>query len=278
MSQHAQNGNRGPLSEPDLIDRIANALPEEVRADYYREMAHCRSLPESDEMLRILRAMQFLTVLIDQTPARLAMEREQLAEALSGAIASLQSAHQAGVTYQKQLEARLSTLPEEVAKGISADAIAAKLNERLRQQLQESGLLGLADAVGVQAAGLRKASKELSTAVDEFTHPRHGAVPVVNNALASMKANIDNAADHIRAQMNRLRNDLWGTMAVVGAICVAGGFILGILYYQWISSPYEPRTPVITQPPVKSREEKAAEKSQGNRRPQTQPGKVRQQR
>src|SRR3990170_4404100 len=63
-----QNDHGGPLAQPDLIDRIANALPEEVRADYYREMAHCRSLPESDEMLRILRAMQFLTVLIEQTP------------------------------------------------------------------------------------------------------------------------------------------------------------------------------------------------------------------
>ena len=47
------------LSEPDLIDRIANALPVEVRADYYRELRHCRSLPENDEMLRILRAMEF---------------------------------------------------------------------------------------------------------------------------------------------------------------------------------------------------------------------------
>jgi hypothetical protein len=55
-------------SEPDLIDRIANALPEEVRADYYREMRHCRSLPENDEMLRILRAMQFLALLMDGVP------------------------------------------------------------------------------------------------------------------------------------------------------------------------------------------------------------------
>jgi hypothetical protein len=33
--------------EPDLIDRIASALPEKVRSDYYREMRHCRSLPEN---------------------------------------------------------------------------------------------------------------------------------------------------------------------------------------------------------------------------------------
>jgi hypothetical protein len=46
-------------SAPDLIDRIGDALPAEVRADFYRELRHCRSLPESDEMLRILRAMMY---------------------------------------------------------------------------------------------------------------------------------------------------------------------------------------------------------------------------
>ena len=56
------NGVTDP-QEPDTLDRIANALPPEVRADYYREMRHLRSLPENDEMLRILRAMQFLGVL-----------------------------------------------------------------------------------------------------------------------------------------------------------------------------------------------------------------------
>ena len=137
-------------------------------------------------------------------------------------------------------------------------------------------MLGLADAVTVQVVGLRKASKELSTALDEFSHPRHGAVPVLNNGLASMKANIDNATDHIRAQMNRLKNDLWRMMAVVGAICVAGGFLLGIFYYRWITSPNEPRTPVVTDQ-VESRGEKATEPSDaGSRR--TQPGRVRQQR
>src|SRR3954451_24535198 len=112
-TQPTQNGNKRQLAETDLIDRIANALPEELRGDYCREMAHCRALPESDEMLRILRAMQFLTVLTEQTPARLAAEREQLATTLSDAVRSLESVHQAGVAYHKQLEARLSKLPEE---------------------------------------------------------------------------------------------------------------------------------------------------------------------
>ena len=61
-------------SNDDLIDRIAKALPVDVRADYYRELNHCRSLPEHDEMLRILRAMQFLTLLMNQVPQRVAAE------------------------------------------------------------------------------------------------------------------------------------------------------------------------------------------------------------
>ena len=40
-----------PDPEPDLVDRIAQDLPADVRAAYYRELNHCRSLPESDEML-----------------------------------------------------------------------------------------------------------------------------------------------------------------------------------------------------------------------------------
>ena len=54
------------MQEMDLTDRIAAALPLEVRADFYRELRHCRSLPENDEMLRILRIMQFLTLLTYQ--------------------------------------------------------------------------------------------------------------------------------------------------------------------------------------------------------------------
>jgi hypothetical protein len=69
--------------EPDLIDRIANAHPEEVRSEYYRELRHCRFLPESDEMLRLLRAMQFLVLLIEQAPSRVADERERLDKMLA---------------------------------------------------------------------------------------------------------------------------------------------------------------------------------------------------
>jgi len=244
VSAQAQPINGQPRSAADLIDRIANALPEELRADYYRELSHCRNLPENDEMLRILRAMQFLVVLIEGAPGQVAIEREQLAQVLTRGIDSIQAAHQASIAYQKQLEARIAKLPEEIAKGISAEAIAAKLGESLRQQFHQTGLPAVAEAISVQATTLRHASKELSAAVDGFANPRTGAVPRVNEALGLMKSNLQNAGDHIRAQMNGLGKELYRTIAVLCVGAMGIGFAMGILYHRWITAPVElPKQP-----------------------------------
>jgi hypothetical protein len=239
MSAQAQPINGHPLLATDLIDRIANALPEELRADYYREVSHCRNLPENDEMLRILRAMQFLVILMERAPGQVAIEREQLSQVLARGVDAIEAAHQASISYQKQLESRMAKLPEEIAKGISAEVIAAKLGESLRQQFHETGLPAVAEAIGVQATALRNASKHLSAAVDDFANPRTGIVPHVNEAVRSMKSNLENAADHIRAQMNGLGKELYRT---IGVLCVGAlgiGFVLGMLYYRWITAPVE---------------------------------------
>lgn len=240
------NGQERPSS--DLIDRIANALPEELRADYYRELSHCRNLPENDEMLRILRAMQFLTVLIEQAPGQVAVEREQLAQVLACGIESIQATHQASMTYQKQLEARIAKLPEEITKGISAEAIAAKLSESLRQQFQQTGLPVVVDAIGVQAATLRHASKDLSAALNEFAH---GAVPRINEVLRWMKSDLQNAGDHIREQMNGLGKELYRTIAILCFGAMVIGLLAGILYQRWMDAPLpaQPSAPAVQSAP-----------------------------
>jgi hypothetical protein len=244
MSAEPQPLN-GQRPAPDLIDRIANALPEELRADYYRELSHCRNLPESDEMLRILRAMQFLTVLINRAPAQVAGEREQLAQVLAQGIESIQATHRASVAYQQQLEARIAKLPDEIAKGISAEAIAVKISESLRQQFHETGLPIVADAIAVQAKTLRQASKELSAAAAEFTNPRTGAMPRINEVFRWLKDDLQNAADHIRAQMNGLGKELYRTIAVFCFGTLVIGFVGGTLYQRRMDAPVT-QTPTAT--------------------------------
>ena len=48
----------------EQIEYIGRNLPEDVRAEYYRVMTYCRDLPESDEMLRILKILNILTLMM----------------------------------------------------------------------------------------------------------------------------------------------------------------------------------------------------------------------
>ena len=163
-------------AEPDLIDRIADALPAEIRADFYREMRHCRSLPENDEMLRILRIMQFLTLMMEQIPARIGIERERYEQLIGMATESLQRSLESTEAYRDEIDHRLSGLPDRIAKGISPEIIAGKINESLRQQFIQTTIPQTAEALAVIATQLRQSSSEFSTTAASLGKRYSGAV------------------------------------------------------------------------------------------------------
>lgn len=228
-------------TEPDLIDRIADALPEHVRADYYREMSHLRLLPEGDEMLRILRAMQFLALLIEQAPAEMAYEREQLGALLSASLESMQQTHQAGLAYQKKLEQRLTQLPAEIAKGISPEAIAARINESLRQQFAQTGMPETAQALGIIAKQLKQSTGEFQETALKLTGTYRGAAAQAADAISSLQSRISNvtytATEAIRElKVNFLREYRWSVVALT-LTGILVGVPLGILFERGRQAP-----------------------------------------
>jgi hypothetical protein len=210
------------VSEKDLMDRIADGLPPEVRADYYREMRHCRSLPENDEMLRILRAMQFLTLLIHQAPARLATEREQLALNLDGCISALRT-----------IEERLETLPEEVSSSIAPEKVAVRINESLRQQFIQTTIPQTGEALATIAAGLKRTVAEFVDAAREISSKHHGAAAEAQAAVRSIESAMASATRTSREatqDLTRALLNLHWTSLVIGA--------LSIYLFGWLSSVY----------------------------------------
>jgi hypothetical protein len=143
----------------DLIERIASALPQQVRADYYREMAHCRVLPESDEMLRILRAMQFLALLIEQAPGEVAAEREQLTRVLEESVEAVDASNRASMEYLRKLEDRIIQLPQDVSDGIRPEMVAQLICQDLRARFAD---------VPQTVATLAGTSRQMKDASTEF--------------------------------------------------------------------------------------------------------------
>jgi len=180
-------------AETDLIDRIGSYLGPEVRADYYREMRHCRDLPENDEMLRILRAMQFLSLLIYEAPNRVTNERERLEKSFANCAEALTG-----------VEARLAGLPGEVASGIAPEVIVDRINESLRQQFAQSTIPNTGSALAATAKQLRSAVMDFERAASAINDAHRSAAARADYTLRELRSSVGEAAKSARAAIEDL--------------------------------------------------------------------------
>lgn len=221
---------------PDLIDRIADALPANLRADYYRELGHCRSLPENDEMLRILRVMQFLTLLTEQVPHKVSVERERLEHVVGAAVESSQRALEASEAYHRELQERLNALPLEIARGISPETIAAAINENLRQQFVRSTIPETAQGLAVVSGQLKKTTVDFGAASVALVNKYHGAVEDARRSIDEIRSSVSAEAAHRAAtQLSKNFHDeyRWSLFSLTsGGVFV--GLLLGAMLDHWV--------------------------------------------
>ncbi len=234
-------------AESNFIDDIAALLPVEQRPLWYRDMAHLRRLPADDEMLRIARAMGFLALVTRQTPAQIAIERQQIAAILGDSIKAMQSARQDAVALHRQLEERLTQLPEAIAEGISPAAIAGKLSESLRQQFVVSGIPETAQALAVISKQTKQIAGEFDRSSKQLTDSYRGAASDARRALDEIRGSIEYATATATQAAHDLthtflREYKWSVLALCSA-ALAVGFVLGTLYYRWVNP-----TPTATEP------------------------------
>jgi ElaB/YqjD/DUF883 family membrane-anchored ribosome-binding protein len=224
--------NTGP--EPDLIDRIADALPVEIRAEYYRELRHCRSLPENDEMLRILRVMQFLTLLMYQVPNRVMTEREQLQELFASAIQSFDHALRNSQAYQKQINEQFAALPITIVREVNAEKIASRINQKLDQEFDRSTLPQIASDLAKLAAQMKIAVQEFSKTASLIGDAYQGSASEARKATKDMAEAITHSVGVAREAAGELSSVCeeafrWSLYVLTG-VGIVVGFFLGLLF------------------------------------------------
>jgi len=253
------------------MERIANALPEALRADYYREMSHCRVLPESDEMLRILRAMQFLVVLIQQAPREMAEEREKLAGVLEKSIKTMQATHDASVAHQRDLEDRIAELPDEVSHGLAPGAIAERIGHDLRQRFAD--LPESVQALSALSRHLSQAVREFDYTASLLTSSYRGVAENARQAIDQMRAGITQASTAAAGAAQNLTKTYasahrWMVAALCGAALVAG-FAMGITFHEWSAPAPQAAEQAASAPaeePTAAPEEQAQRKSKAKKK------------
>ena len=213
--------------EPTLFDSLARLVPEELQAEYYRVLAHTRSLSPDDEMLRILEAMGILALLTRHTPKDIAEERERFQELLELHRQSSSETQQKTLGYIRELEARIAKLPSEIESGLAPEHIAKMLGESLRQYFIQSGITESAQGLQAMGATMTSAQKELSTVLRRLSDSQSGVAAQVEYANNRLTYTIESRAKTIDALLHEWKSDLlriWiplacGATLLVGMFC-----------------------------------------------------------
>jgi hypothetical protein len=152
---------------------FAGLVPAERQAEYYRVIAHTRSLSPNDEVLRVLEAMGILALLTRETPTAIAAERKSLHEILENALSEAAEVAKRMAAYTSRIESRLAQLPKELEPGLDPPRIAKLLGESLRQCFQQSGLPDTARALDQSCSEMNSVSKATCERAARSCSPRH---------------------------------------------------------------------------------------------------------
>lgn len=216
--------------EPTLFDSLARLVPEDLRAEYYRVLAHTRSLAPDDEMLRILEAMDILTLLTRRLPKELEEERARFFEVLARYQKSSTDAEAGMREYLRVIEARIANLPEEIKTSLNPRELAKLLGESIRQEFVRTTLLETAQALRVTSATVADAQEGLAKALERLCNRRYGVLAQVESANSYLTHSLESRAKRIDELLVEVKGDIlriWvpilcGAALLIGAFAGAG--------------------------------------------------------
>jgi hypothetical protein len=229
-----------------LFDELAGLVPAERQAEYYRVIAHTRTLSPNDEMLRVLEAMGMLALLTRETPAEIAIERKSLRRILESSASAANAVAKRMEECASRFESRLTRLPKELETGLDPPRIAKLLGESLRQCFQQSGLPDTARALDQSCSEMNSVQTQLVNVLREVAHPDIGVIAKVRSANESLSRSMTARAQQIDDLLGRLEKQVWTIwLPVVASAALALGFFLGT----WFASERQatPETPSSAQ-------------------------------
>ena len=237
--------------ERTLFDELASLVPEERQAEYYRVIAHTRTLSPNDEMLRILEAMGVLALLTRETPTAIVAERKLFQKILETSASQASAVEKQMEQYATRLESRLTQLPKELETGLDPPRIAKLLSESLRQCFQMSGLSDTGSALSQSCAELNSVQKQLLNVLREVAHPDIGVVARTRSANDSLLRSMAIRAQRMEDFLVRLEKQIWATwLPVVASAALALGFVLGTWFANERTASETPTAPQAQQGPA----------------------------
>ncbi len=142
---------RNPNGLAALFGRLTDPTDRETYAGL---ISFVDSLPEGDELFRIVELLGLLSLVGQRVP-----------DALAELLIELRGQSRAAADYHGQVDARLAALPNEIAAGVDPKVIAEQMSEVFRQRIEQTGLRDTVGLLGPAVKTLKALSGDLTSAL-----------------------------------------------------------------------------------------------------------------
>jgi single-strand DNA-binding protein len=184
-----------PNALAGLLGRLTDPQDRET---YAALISFVGSLPEGDELFRIVELLGLLSLVGQRVP-----------DALAEFLAELRAQTKVAETYRAQVDARLAILPQEIAAGIDPAAITREMSERFRQQLRDTGLRETSALLASSAKDIRALSGEIAAAVKPATHEYRSIASAISNETTKLITAARRIEQHNEQLIVRQRSNSW---------------------------------------------------------------------
>lgn len=200
---------------PKTLAVLAERLTDpEDRETYAALISFLDSLPENDELFRLAQLLGLVSLVSQRIP-----------EAMGECLAEFRQQTKAVAEYWRQVDARLASLPGEIAAGVDAGAIAAAMSERFRQQFTASGLQESATVLGAAAKEIKALSGEIARTLRPVPQEYRSIMTAISEQLAQLKAASETLRAHNAELVVRERATArWVDVLVIVFVFLAGGW------------------------------------------------------
>jgi hypothetical protein len=197
---------------PNVIAGLATRLTDsQDREAYAALVSYINELPPGDEFRQLMEMLGLLSLMGQRLP-----------DALAEFLAELRSQTKAAADYHGQVDARLASLPSEIAAGVDPKVIAEQMSEVFRQQIAKTGIRDTVGLLGPTVTTLKALSGDLTSSLGPV-------VSKIDTGTAKLIAAARTVDEHNQRLMYQQRSNRWGLMAMAALLLFLVGGLCGIV-------------------------------------------------
>jgi hypothetical protein len=196
-----------------LADLVARLTEPKDRDTYAALISYFDSLPPGDELFQLAQLLGLLSLLGQRVP-----------DAVAELLIEVRDQTAAAAEYQAQVDALLASLPQEIADGVDAGAIAQAMAEAFRQQIASTGLENTATLLRNASREINALTGQISASLRPLTQDYKRMATTISAELENLTAASERLREHnahLRQQERRSALVWHGILALV--LFLAGG-------------------------------------------------------